>query len=48
MAGIVSGEQRDTNLASVGVPDPLVGAVGTVFGNVSASAPYLKMLFLHA
>ena len=48
MAGIVSGEQRDTDLSSVGVPDPVVDAVGTVFGNASASAPYLKMLLLYA
>lgn len=47
MAGIVSGEQRDTNLSYVGVPDAVVGAVGTGFGNVSASAPYLKMLSLY-
>lgn len=48
MAGIVSGEQRDTNLLSVGVPDPVVDAVGTSFGYISASAPYLKMLSFYA
>ena len=48
MADIVSGGQRDTHLPSIAVPDPVVDAVGTVFGNVSASAPGLKMLSLYA